>query len=62
MEISVDQQGKVISAKAGARGTTVQDASLFREAEAAAKRSKFSSNSNGTDKQVGTITYLFIRN
>jgi TonB family protein len=62
VEISVDQQGKVISAKAGARGTTVQDASLFREAEAAAKRSKFSSNSNGTDKQVGTITYLFIRN
>ena len=62
VDISVDQQGKVMVAKAGARGTTVQDASLFREAEAAARRSKFTPNPNGPEKQIGTITYLFIRN
>jgi TonB family protein len=62
VDISVDENGKVISAKAGGRGTTVQDASLFREAEAAARRSKFSPSKDGAEKQVGTITYLFIRN
>ena len=62
VEIKVDAQGKVFSAKAGARGTTVQDASLFREAEAAAKRSKFNPNPDGAEQQIGTITYLFIRN
>ncbi len=62
VEISVDKTGKVVKAKAGARGTTVQDASLFREAEAAAKRARFNSNPDAAELQVGTISYLFIRN
>lgn len=62
VEITVDEEGNVIKAKAGGRGTTVQDASLFEQAERAAKRAKFKANSGGPDKQIGTITYTFIRN
>jgi TonB family protein len=62
VEITVDEEGNVIKAKAGGRGTTVQDASLYEQAERAAKRAKFESNSGGPGKQIGTITYTFIRN
>lgn len=62
VEIIVDRQGNVLSAKAGSRGTTVQDASLFDQAERAARKAKFKSNPDAPDKQVGTITYTFIRN
>ena len=62
VEITVDEAGNVIKAKAGGRGTTVQDASLFEQAERAARRAKFKSTSGGPDKQIGTITYTFIRN
>jgi TonB family protein len=62
VEIAVDRQGKVISAKAGARGTTVQDANLFDQAEKAARKAKFKANPDAAEKQIGTITYTFIRN
>jgi TonB family protein len=62
VEIAVDKQGNVLSAKAGARGTTVQDASLFDQAEKAARKAKFKANPDAAEKQVGTITYTFIRN
>lgn len=62
VDITVDQQGNVLSAKAGGRGTTVQDASLFDQAERAARKAKFKSNPSAAEKQIGTITYTFIRN
>lgn len=62
VDITVDKQGNVVRAKAGGRGTTVQDASLFDQAERAAKKAKFKSNPAAADKQIGTITYTFIRN
>lgn len=62
VEITVDRDGNVIKAKAGGRGTTVQDANLFEQAERAASKAKFKSNPSATEKQIGTITYTFIRN
>jgi TonB family protein len=62
VDITVDKAGNVIRAKAGGRGTTVQDASLFDQAERAAKKAKFKSSSSAAEKQVGSITYTFIRN
>ena len=59
--IKVDRQGFVISAEAGARGTTITDQKLWQEAEAAAKRARFSSKPDAPEIQRGTITYNFIR-
>lgn len=59
--ITVDRQGRVIRAVAGARGTTTTDATLHRLAETAALRARFNANPEATEEQVGTITYLFIR-
>jgi outer membrane biosynthesis protein TonB len=59
--IKVDRQGNVISAVAGAKGTNVSDQALWDLAKDAALRSKFVSDPNAPDFQVGTITYNFIR-
>lgn len=61
VEIRVDRSGKVVSAIAGARGTTISDLRLRRLAEEAALRSVFNSDPNAPDRQKGTITYNFIR-
>lgn len=57
--ISVDQSGKVISAAAGARGTTNPARCLADQAEAAARNTKFDSNPSAAEKQSGTIVYNF---
>ncbi|MFP9099405.1 energy transducer TonB [Flavobacterium sp. RHBU_24] len=57
--IAVDQSGKVISANAGARGTTNSARCLADQAEAAALNTKFDSNPNAAEKQTGTIVYNF---
>ena len=54
----VDGKGNVISAKAGAAGTTIGDATMRRNAEQAAMKAKF----NGIDEDIiqsGTITYRY---
>jgi len=61
VEIKVDRNGKVVSAIAGARGTTISDLRLRRLAEEAALRSIFSPDPNAPERQKGTITYNFIR-
>jgi len=61
VRIWVNQQGVVIRAEAGQRGTTVNDRTLWREAESAAMRSNFRPDANAPDTQVGTITYRFVR-
>jgi len=61
VRIWVNQQGAVIRAEAGQRGTTVNDRTLWREAESAAMRSNFRPDANAPDVQVGTITYRFVR-
>ncbi len=61
VEIRVDRNGKVVSALAGARGTTISDLRLRRLAEEAALRSVFVADPNAPERQKGTITYNFIR-
>ena len=57
--ISVDQSGKVISAQAGAKGTTNSASCLLSRAKEAALRTKFNADSNAPSKQVGLIIYNF---
>ena len=59
VEIRVDQEGNVVSAKAGVRGTTLWDTNLFRRCEQAAKKSKFTAKPDAPELQQGTITYIF---
>ena len=57
--IRVDQYGKVISARAGYDGTTVQDKTLWDAAVNAALEAKFNVSSKAAAVQEGTITYSF---
>ncbi|MDR2906814.1 MAG: energy transducer TonB [Bacteroidales bacterium] len=61
VKIWVNADGTVIKAQAGERGTTVNDLTLWRTAESAAMKSRFSADKNAPDQQVGTITYKFIK-
>ncbi|MBP6428769.1 MAG: hypothetical protein KA273_00035 [Bacteroidales bacterium] len=59
--IWVNPEGKVTRAVAGARGTTIDNRSLWRNCESAASRSNFSENPNAPFEQKGSITYKFRR-
>lgn len=58
VEIEVNPQGKVISARAGAKGTTIGDATMRKIAEQTAYKTKFTGTTE-SNIQVGTITYLY---
>lgn len=59
VEISVDKTGKVISATAGGKGSTIVDNTLYAAAKKAALSSKFNIKNDAPERQVGTITYHF---
>lgn len=59
--IWVSRDGRVTRVISGAKGTTVTDPSLIRQAESAARQALFSANSSGPDEQVGKIIYNFIK-
>lgn len=59
VEISVDQNGRVISATPGARGTTNSAKCLLDQARQAALNTKFDSSDSAPEKQVGKIVYNF---
>jgi len=59
VQISVNRSGKVISATPGARGTTNSASCLLDKAKAAALKTRWESDSNAPDKQVGKIVYNF---
>lgn len=59
VEITVDKNGKVISAIAGVKGSTTLDEYLLSVAEKAALQSTFSRKPDATI-QKGTITYRFV--
>lgn len=59
VEVTVDQNGNVIEARPGARGTTNAASCLTSQAKAAAMKTKWSASPTGASKQVGTITYVF---
>jgi len=55
--ITVDKDGNVTKASAGARGTTTLNKALLDAAEKAARQAKFTRTN--TIEQTGTITYIF---
>jgi outer membrane biosynthesis protein TonB len=59
VEISVDKNGRVISARPGVKGTTNSAPCLLESARKAALKTKFSADSNAPVKQVGLIIYNF---
>lgn len=59
VRIMVDQYGSVTNAIPGARGTTVQDATLWEAAKKAALKAKFNVSASAPAVQEGTITYVF---
>ncbi|MCM1532516.1 MAG: hypothetical protein NC048_09390 [Bacteroides sp.] len=61
VRIVVDRNGVVTEATAGLKGTTTMDGNLWKTAERAALQSKFVPKENAPDKQLGTITYRFVR-
>jgi TonB family protein len=61
VSITVDRQGRVTRATAGARGTTTTDPTLWRLAVDAARRARFDVQLDAPEEQTGTITYNFIR-
>ena len=60
VEFRADRDGNVVYAKAGGRGTTINDQQIWDECERAAKRSKFKAKSDAQIEERGTITYRFV--
>ena len=61
VSITVNRQGQVVRANAGARGTTTTDRNLWKQAEEAALKAHFDLKTDAPEEQRGTITYNFIR-
>lgn len=59
VEIHVDRKGNVISARAGAKGTTVNDEKLLQECRDAALNAKFNAAGNVPEIQIGYLTFVF---
>jgi hypothetical protein len=59
VQVSVDQSGRVISANPGIRGTTNAAKCLLEQAKLAAMNTKWNSDSDAPEKQVGKIIYSF---
>lgn len=61
VKIWVNNNGEVTRVEAGQRGTTTSDRTLWKLAESAALKARFSPDSDAPEDQTGTITYRFIR-
>lgn len=61
VEITVNQNGKVIKAEVIHRESDTSDENLFEAALDAAYRSRFNINRSSPMKQIGSITFNFIR-
>lgn len=59
VEIRVDKTGEVIFARAGARGTTLSDLSLWRKCEAAVLGAKLNRLESAPDVQIGVVMFNF---
>lgn len=60
VEVTVDREGNVCSATAGAKGTTTTLKKLWNAAEKAAMDTKFNVDPSAPGLQTGTITYKFL--
>lgn len=59
VEIRVDKTGEVIFARAGAKGTTLSDLSLWRKCEAAVLGAKLNQLESAPDVQIGVVMFNF---
>ncbi|MBN1416350.1 MAG: TonB family protein [Bacteroidales bacterium] len=61
VEVTVNREGKVISATPGVKGTTIVDLALYAAAKKAALESRFvtQTDAQAFQTQTGTITYHF---
>lgn len=59
VKITVNQQGKVVSAVPGIKGTTNTAPCLLDPAKRAALATRFNSDANAPSRQVGSIVYTF---
>ncbi|WP_125723779.1 energy transducer TonB [Flavobacterium ustbae] len=59
VEVSVDQNGKTVSATAGIKGTTNTAKCLLDQARIAAMNTKWQADSDAPAKQIGKIIYNF---
>lgn len=59
VEIIVDENGKVIKATPGQRGSTTTSSNLYAKARQAAYQAKFNASPEGTTEQRGTYTFVF---
>lgn len=59
VEIIVDENGKVIKATPGQRGSTTTSATLYSKATQAAYQARFNVSPNGAKEQRGTYTFVF---
>lgn len=59
VEILVDRDGNVVSAREGVRGSTTTNVTLLKLAKEAALKSKFTSKDNAPVHQKGYIRYTF---
>jgi len=62
VDIWVNRRGDVIRAKSGARGSTTTNPILQKQAEEAAFKAVFKSDSSAPFEQKGTMTFVFILN
>ncbi len=59
VEILVDENGKVVKATPGQRGSTTTSANLYSKARQAAMQAKFNASPSGAKEQRGTYTFVF---
>lgn len=59
VEIIVNENGKVVKATPGQRGSTTTNAKLYSKATQAAYQAQFDVSSNGAKEQRGTYTFVF---
>ena len=59
VEIHVDKQGNVISATAGAKGTTISDNNLLQKCQNACLNAKLNALESAQDTQIGFVTFVF---
>jgi protein TonB len=62
VDIWVNQSGKVVRAKTGARGSSTTNPILQKKAEEAAYKARFKKDEDAPFEQKGTMTFVFILN
>ena len=60
VDITVDKNGTIVTAKAGGRGTTISNAQLWDKCERAVLGSKLNAIASGPEIQAGSVIFTFI--